>query len=151
MGGRGGKAEGLLSQQSRLLWLLPAPLQQPGQGSSTTLVSWPTVANQVEQCSNSMSLQHLSSLKHLESIQATARDPAPSTSTSSILLDRFLQDVLVYPPHSDQDHGWLNKFNQNQLALSDLTLSPSDFTMTHSQCVYMALALTAVIDYDWRT
>lgn len=55
-----------------------------------------------------MSFQHLSSLKHLESIQATTRVPnppgfAPSTSTSSVLLERFLQDVLLHHPHRYQD------------------------------------------------
>lgn len=50
-----------------------------------------------------MSFQHLSSLKHLESIQATARGSVPSTSTSSILLERFLQDVLLHHPHRYQD------------------------------------------------
>ncbi|XP_075897912.1 DBF4-type zinc finger-containing protein 2 isoform X1 [Nelusetta ayraudi] len=50
--------------------------------------------------------QHLSSLKHLESIQATTRVPNPqgfSTSTSSVLLERFLQDVLLHHPHRYQD------------------------------------------------
>lgn len=53
-----------------------------------------------------MSFQHLSSLKHLESIQATTRVPNPqgfSTSTTSVLLERFLQDVLLHHPHRYQD------------------------------------------------
>lgn len=63
------------------------------------------MANQVQRHSNNMSFQHLSSLKHLESVQAAARGPTSqgSAPSSSTLLERFLQDVLQHHPHHYQD------------------------------------------------
>ncbi|XP_034035831.1 DBF4-type zinc finger-containing protein 2 [Thalassophryne amazonica] len=50
--------------------------------------------------------QHLSSLTHLQSVQASARGSSSISSASSTrqtLLERFLQDVLQYHPHCYSD------------------------------------------------
>ncbi|XP_041638000.1 DBF4-type zinc finger-containing protein 2 [Cheilinus undulatus] len=51
--------------------------------------------------------QHLSSLRHLESVRASARGSGAATTHSSqsklTLLERFLQDVLTHHPHRYND------------------------------------------------
>ncbi|KAM8722305.1 DBF4-type zinc finger-containing protein 2 isoform 2-T2 [Acanthopagrus schlegelii] len=52
--------------------------------------------------------QHLSSLKHLDSVRASSRGSSTISSTSSsrtklTLLERFLQDVLQHHPHRYKD------------------------------------------------
>ncbi|XP_053273252.1 DBF4-type zinc finger-containing protein 2 isoform X1 [Pleuronectes platessa] len=50
--------------------------------------------------------QHLSSLRHLDSVRTSSRCSAPSATTSCsklTLLERFLQDVLQHHPHRYSD------------------------------------------------
>ncbi|XP_060922966.1 DBF4-type zinc finger-containing protein 2 isoform X3 [Limanda limanda] len=50
--------------------------------------------------------QHLSSLRHLDSVRTSSRCSAPSAATSCsklTLLERFLQDVLQHHPHRYSD------------------------------------------------
>ncbi|KAF7651550.1 hypothetical protein LDENG_00109320 [Lucifuga dentata] len=57
--------------------------------------------------------QHLSSLRHVDSVRASSRGSSITSSTSSSrtrlsLLERFLQDVLQHHPHhySEPSDGW---------------------------------------------
>lgn len=58
--------------------------------------------------------QHLSSLRHLDSVQTSSRGSTSVASTCSnqsrlTLLERFLLDVLQHHPHHYNDPRWVNQ------------------------------------------
>ncbi|XP_076006211.1 DBF4-type zinc finger-containing protein 2 isoform X2 [Genypterus blacodes] len=63
--------------------------------------------------------QHLSSLRHMDSVRASSRS-CSSTSTKCSLLERFLQDVLQHHPHH---------YSDPRPPPADLTLPPADLTL----------------------